>query len=121
MQTRNIPSSSKPFRSKRNKLRKPSALTFHHQIELEVKIKLLVNGLLSIASIVAIAKLVPYQLSQLEKLEDIRAKTGVLEAEVQQLRKDFTRNFDSRQTQKIMQEQSPFIAPNQRRIYWKQS
>ena len=75
--------------------------------------------MLSIASIVAIAKLVPYQLSQLEKLEDIRAKTGALEVEVQQLRKDFTRNFDSHQIRKVMQEQSPFIAPNQRRIYWK--
>ena len=121
MQTRNIASSSRPFRSKRNQSRKLSTLRLHQQIELEVKIKLLVNGLLSIASIVAITKLVPYQLSQLEKLEDIRAKTAALETEVQQLRKDFTRNFDSHQTRKIMQEQSPFIAPNQRRIYWKQS
>ena len=121
MQTKNIPSPSKPFRPKRNKSRTSSRLRVHQQIELEVKIKLLVNGLLSIVSIVAIAKLVPYQLSQLEKLEDIRAKTAALEAEIQQLRQDFSRNFDAHQTRKIMQEQSPFIAPNQRRIYWKQS
>ena len=121
MQARNIPSTPQAFRPKRNKQKKPSVLTSHQQIEFEVKIKLLVNGLLSIASIVAIAKLVPYQLSQLENLEDIRAKTEALDIEVQELRKDFNRNFDSYQTRKVMQEQSPFIAPNQRRIYWKES
>lgn len=92
----------------------------HHQwIATEISVQLMVNGILSILAVFTLLKLFPYQVSQQEKLKEVRTQVQETEWRVNQLRQDFSRNFDPHQAKKIMQENSSLIEPNQRRIYWK--
>jgi cell division protein FtsB len=88
----------------------------HRGVAVEISIKLLANGILSAAAIVASVKLIPYQISQQAKLQEIRLETTETEARVQALRQNFNRYFDPTQARKVMQEQNPRLSPNQRRI-----
>jgi uncharacterized membrane protein (DUF106 family) len=83
-----------------------------------VALKLAANTVLSVIAIAALVKLIPYQLAQQEKLKEVRVEVHELETRVNQLRANFSRNFDASQAKKVMQEQSPRIDPNQRRIVW---
>ncbi len=86
-------------------------------LTLEVSIKLLSQILLSVAAISAIVRLLPYQQVQEAKLEEIRLATEEKEMRVNQLRREFNRNFDPTQSKQVMQEQSPRRDPNQRQIF----
>lgn len=66
----------------------------------------------------AIAKLIPYQQTQQAKLEEVRLAVAEKEARVNELRQQFTRNFDPDRARQVMQEQSYRRDPNQRRIVW---
>lgn len=90
----------------------------HQVLAIEITAKLLVNGILSAAAIVALVKLLPYQLLQQEKLQEVRVKVGETETRVNNLRENFSRNFDPSQTKNVMQEQSSRVDPNRRRIFW---
>lgn len=87
-------------------------------VAVEISVKLVVNILLSITAIAALTKLLPYQHLQLAKLHSIGVEREEVEKRVENLREDFSRNFDPNQTRKIMQEQSPRVDPSQRRIFW---
>jgi uncharacterized membrane protein (DUF106 family) len=76
------------------------------------------NTILSMAAIAALVKLLPYQLTQQEKLREVRMEVQSTQERVNELRNNFSRNFDPNQTRKVMQEQSPRVDPNQRRIFW---
>ncbi|MGK7874958.1 MAG: hypothetical protein AB4426_17155 [Xenococcaceae cyanobacterium] len=88
----------------------------HMAVAAEITVKLLVNGVLSAAAIIALAKLLPYHLSQQAKLREVRIEVKDTETRVNQLRENFNRNFDPSQTKIVMQEQSPWVDPNQRRV-----
>jgi predicted HTH domain antitoxin len=104
------------------KRRKPKAKRrvsqSHRAIALELTVKLMVNGLLSVVAIAALAKLVPYHFSQQMKLREIRVEVKQTEERVNHLSETFSRTFDPRQTKNIMKEQSPKVDPNQRPIVW---
>jgi cell division protein FtsB len=85
-------------------------------LAIEIAIKLIANSVLSIAALAALVKLLPYQFSQQAKLQEIRLEVNETEAEVHTLRSKFNRYFDPTQAKKVMQEQSPRLDPNQRRI-----
>jgi cell division protein FtsB len=85
-------------------------------LAIEIAIKLIANGVLSIAALAALVKLLPYQFLQQAKLQEIRLEVNETEAEVKTLRSNFNRYFDPTQAKKVMQEQSPRLEPNQRRI-----
>jgi cell division protein FtsB len=85
-------------------------------LAIEIAIKLIANSVLSIAALAALIKLLPYQFSQQAKLQEIRLEVNETEAEVHTLRSNFNRYFDPTQAKKVMQEQSPRLDPNQRRI-----
>jgi cell division protein FtsB len=85
-------------------------------LAIEIAIKLIANSVLSIAALAALVRLLPYQFSQQSKLQEIRLEVNETEAEVHTLRSNFNRYFDPTQAKKVMQEQSPRLDPNQRRI-----
>lgn len=85
----------------------------------EIKVKLIVNGTLSILAAFALLKLLPYQFSQQEKLKEVQTQVQETERRVEELRRDFSRSFDPHQVKQVMQENSLLIDPNKRRIYWK--
>ena len=111
-----LPELPKSPRPRRRRYRKRHS-NFHKQLAREIKIKLTVNIFLSIVAIATLIKLLPYQLQQQAKLREVRVEVKEIETRVNELRDNFNRNFDPHQTRKIMQEQSPFIDPNQRRIF----
>ena len=81
--------------------------------------KLAVNLILSAAAISTLLQLLPYQKTQQEKLQDIRAEVAKTEVRVNRLRSEFTRNFDPHQTKKLMEEMSYRVDPTQVQIVWK--
>lgn len=113
-----LPSLDSPYspriQRRRSQKRRPAQ---HRWIATEITVKLAVNALLSAAAISTLVKLLPYQLSQQEKLREVRTEVLETERRVNQLRNHFSRNFDPSQTQRVMKEQTPRIDPNQRRIF----
>jgi hypothetical protein len=85
-------------------------------VAVEIGMKLVVNGILSVAAIAALVRLLPYQFTQQAKLQEIRLEVSETEARVNTLRQNFNRYFDPTQAKKVMQEQSPRLDPNQRRV-----
>jgi hypothetical protein len=76
--------------------------------------KLVVNLLLIFAAGSAIAKLLPYYLSQQQKIHEIQAEFHSVEGRVERLRADLNRYFDPQQAQSVMREQSNRFEPGQR-------
>jgi outer membrane murein-binding lipoprotein Lpp len=83
---------------------------------LETTAKLTANVVLSAVAIAGLVKLLPYQLSQQEKLQEIQTEVQQTETRVNRLRTDFNRYFDPQQATIIMQEQSNRVAPGQRQV-----
>ena len=85
---------------------------------METVFKLSINVVLSAAAVSTLTRILPYQLSQQEKLQEIRAEVNVTEGRVNRLRDDFGRHFDPQQTRTIMQEQSNRVDPKQLQVVW---
>lgn len=98
-------------RPRRYRRRRP-----YRVMALETTAKLTVNVVLSAIAIAGLVKLLPYQLSQQEKLQEIHSEVQQTEARVNRLRTDFNRYFDPQQATIIMQEQSNRVAPEQRQV-----
>lgn len=88
----------------------------HRGVAIEISLKLVVNGILSVGAIAALVKLLPYQFSQQAKLQELNLEVKETETRVGNLRQNFNRYFDPTQARKVMQEQSPRLEPNQRRV-----
>ena len=88
------------------------------KLGLELSIKIIINGLLSFVAFTALIKLLPYHISQQQKLAEIRLEVEETEARVKKLRQSFTENFDPRQTKKVMQKNSHRVDPHQRPIFF---
>ena len=84
----------------------------------ETTFKLAVNVTLSVAAASTLMRILPYQLSQQEKLQEIRAEVNVTEGRVNRLRDNFSHHFDPQQTKTIMQEQSNRVDPKQLQVVW---
>ncbi|MEM8780713.1 MAG: hypothetical protein AAGF26_17980 [Cyanobacteria bacterium P01_G01_bin.49] len=90
----------------------------HQWVTTEITVKLAVNGVLSIAAIISLLNLIPYQWSQQAKLKEVQVEVQETERRVSQLRNNFHHNFDPHKIDQVMQEQSPRLQPTQRRIFW---
>jgi hypothetical protein len=109
--------SSRPA-TKQRRPRKSSSrrATANKGVAVEVTMKLLANSVISVVAIAALIKLLPYQRTQQTKIEEIRLEVETTQTRVDSLRQNFNRYFDPAQAQKVMQEENPRLAPNQRRI-----
>lgn len=115
---------SKPTRQplkpnqKLSRTQKPQKLHYYRAVVGETTLRLVVNIVLSTAAIAGLVQLLPYQLSQQSKLQEVRREVKRTEARVNNLRSDFSRSFDPRQAQKVMQEQTYRFNPSQRQVVW---
>ena len=95
---------------------RPQRLHPHREPAAETTAKLVVNVVLSVAAIASLIQLVPFQMSQQAKLQEIQAEVKRTEKRVEPLRSDFSRGFDPQQSQSIMQEESHRVDPHQRQV-----
>lgn len=100
--------------SQKHPARKPS----HQALVAEVTARLGANVIIGLVAVSALVKLIPYNLDQQTKLQELQAEVKTVEKRVDQLRAEFDRHFDPQQTVSIMQEQSVRVDPNQRQIIW---
>ena len=86
----------------------------------ETSLKLFFSLVIGATALVSVIRLVPYHFSQKAKLKEIRSQVEETERRVEILRNQLNRNFDSEQTQILMEEYSPKIAPNRSRVFWEE-
>jgi hypothetical protein len=84
----------------------------------EIILKLIFSWAIAIAALTSAIKLLPYHLSQQEKLKELNIQVQDTEARVVKLQEQLNRNFDPQQTKNLMEQYSSLLAPNQSRIYW---
>ncbi len=96
--------------------RRPQPKNQYKGVAVETGLKVVVNGVLSVAAIATLANLFPYYWSQQSKLQEVRTQVRSTEKEVAELQSNFNRSFDPTQAGSVMQEQSGRLAPNQRRV-----
>jgi hypothetical protein len=80
---------------------------------LETTAKIAVNLAISTAAVSALVQLVPYQLTQQERLREVQTELKLMEERVDNLQREFKRNFDPHQAQSIRQQQAYRFDPNQ--------
>jgi len=85
---------------------------------LEASTILGVNLLLSIAAIISLCQLIPYQLAQMQKLKEMRAEVSRTENRVNRIKAQLQQNLDPKQTSRIVEEQSNLIEAQQLKIVW---
>ena len=79
----------------------------------EAVIVIIVNVALSMAAIAAITKLLPYQSSQKERLEEITTEVNTVEQKVNQMREQLPQTLNSGKSQEMLLRSQGFIKPNQ--------
>lgn len=99
------------------KTRQRRRVNSYQGIAVENTAKLVVNVLLVAGAVSALVKLLPYNISQQAKLQEISTEVKLTESRVADLQTNFNRSFDPQQTKKIMQEQSNRVDPGQRPIF----
>jgi hypothetical protein len=92
--------------------------TTHQTIALELAARLGVNLILGVIAVSALARLLPYNLTQQAQLKQLQVEVAEVETRVDHLRAEFNRNFDPQQAMSVMQEQSARMHPNQRQVIW---
>jgi hypothetical protein len=80
---------------------------------LESTAKLAVNVLISAAAVSALGQLLPYHWLQQDRLREVRTEVKVMEGRVENLRTQFSRNFDPGEAKSIMQQKSYLFNSNQ--------
>lgn len=112
------PNSSNPSRSKARRPQRSAQKKRHphREIAVETTAKLVANFVISVVAASALVQLWPHYRELQDKLQEINAEVKVTESRVNQARHHFNRYFDSSQTQRIMQENSTWVDPNQRQI-----
>lgn len=85
-------------------------------LAIETIAKLCVNGLLAIVAIVALVRLVSYNVAQRDKLQLLEAEVQASQSQLDAERDDFSYHFDPTQGRNIMQDQSYRVEPGQAQI-----
>ncbi|WP_414526577.1 hypothetical protein [Nodularia chucula] len=80
---------------------------------LETTAKIAVNLAISTAAISALVQLVPYQLTQQDRLREVGTEVKLMQTRVENLQSEFNRNFDPHQAQSIRQQQAYRFDPHQ--------
>ncbi|MDX2229107.1 MAG: hypothetical protein NW220_05695 [Leptolyngbyaceae cyanobacterium bins.349] len=91
----------------------------YRAIAYETTAKLMVNVVLSVAAVTALAQLLPYRATQVGKIQELDAALKSTGERVQGVQNRFQNFFDPYQARENMQELTDRIDPNRRRIIWK--
>jgi len=89
---------------------------FYRAKAIESIIVTAVNVALSLAAIAAIAKLMPYQSSQKDRLDEINSEVNSVEQKVKRLREDLPQTFNSGKSQETLLRKHGLIKNNQMTI-----
>jgi len=113
--TQTTPVRQKTVRSRRNQ---PTRRTIprYSGLALEISAKILVNATIATVALTGLNQLVSTYQTQTSRLEEVKQEVERTQARVNELKHEFTRNFDPYQRQVIMQEQTNQIKPNQRHV-----
>lgn len=84
---------------------------------LENTAKLFANCAISALAMYSLAQLIPYLWSQQQKWQEISTEVERVEGRVSNLRQDFNRYFDPRQSSTLMKEQNNLVEPGQRQVF----
>jgi len=110
-----------PRRSRRvSRFRSRQVSSPYRVVAIETTIKLGVNLALSLAALVALVQILPFQTNQGAKLDEIQVAVKATNERVNRIRSNFNQYFDSSQTASLMQTQSNRIAPKQRQLIWQE-
>lgn len=108
----------RPVRRRRvDAYRKPSRSSYQ-TIRNEAAAKLSVNCLIIFAALAALVRLIPFNVNQQARLQELQVEVSAVQGRVDHLQADLNYYFDPQQTQRVMQEQSQLVDPSQRRIVW---
>lgn len=88
----------------------------HQIMAIETSVKITVNLVIITAAVSALTQLLPYHWLQQDRLREIRTEVKLMEGRVNNLRTEFSRNFDPSQAHIIRQEQSYRFNRNQRQV-----
>ena len=106
------------FVAPKRKTRQRSRLHPYRGIAVENAAKLVVNMVLVAGAVSALLKLLPYNISQQAKLQEISTEVKQTESRVADLQTDFKRSFAPEQAKTIMAEQSSRVDPRQRPVFF---
>jgi outer membrane murein-binding lipoprotein Lpp len=95
-----------------------SRLSPYRGIVLENTAKLVVNMALVVGAVSTLVKLLPYNIYQQAKLQEISTEVKQTESRVADLQTNFNRSFAPDQAKKIMAEQSSRVDPGQRPVFF---
>ncbi|MFM7450688.1 MAG: hypothetical protein ACKO24_19065 [Leptolyngbyaceae cyanobacterium] len=110
-----------PRRSRRvNSPRRRQASNPYRVVVIETSIKLGVNLALSLAALVALVQLLPFQSNQGAKLDELQAAVKTTNDRVSRIRSNFNHYFDPNQAASLMQEQSHRTTPKQLQVIWQE-
>ncbi|MEH2183281.1 hypothetical protein [Nostoc sp.] len=90
----------------------------YQMMALESTAKIVVNLVITAVAASALTQLLPYHWLQQEKLREISTEVKLMEAHVNGLQAEFSRNFDPQQAKSIRQQQGYRFDPSQRQIVW---
>ncbi len=110
--------SSKSRRVRSQRLRRVSKAHPLLGVTVETSVKLMANGLLSAIALVILARILPEQIVQKQRLEELTTQVQRTELRVNKLQADFHHAFDPTQEAIAVQERSNYISPKQQRIIW---
>ncbi|MDG2990790.1 hypothetical protein L3556_07580 [Candidatus Synechococcus calcipolaris G9] len=85
---------------------------------LEVLAKIVVHSGLIVFGLMAVGKILPYQIAQSQKLEAMEGEVAQMQQRVNQLRADYELDSQPQANQRIAQEEGNMIGTNQRRVIW---
>jgi len=98
---------------KRNNRRHP-----YRGVAVQTTAKLAVYIVLSTAAVSAIVKLLPYNWSQQQKLQEIQTEVNSAAERFDSLQTNFSHNFDPQASRDVMKQQSNRLEPGQRKVIW---
>ncbi len=90
----------------------------HQSVAVEASLRLAVNVVVSMVAIASIVRLLPQNISQQHKLNQLQLDVTTLEQRVDRLQETFARQFDAGQARSVMQEETGRIGIGQRPVIW---
>lgn len=97
----------------------PSAPEHRYQGQtFEVLAKIAVNSGLIVFGLMAVGKILPYQMAQAEKLAAMEMEVAQMQQRVNQLQAEYELDSQPHATRRIAQEEGNMIGANQRRVIW---
>lgn len=113
-----------PSPQPKNNTRKKRAYDSHSKakriLAAELSLKLTINSIIVLATLLSLYKLLPYYLSQQSKLKEVRNEIKDTQKRVDQLTEEFTYYFDSKQSQMLIKKYSPKIDEREIVIFWRE-